>query len=466
MKVHSVNPFTNKTLHKYQAYSKKEIDSAITRASAAIPKWSTNKTLRYKCLNKLKSALSVNGDKLQKLAQEETGKLKPDFEAELFDVIDAIEYYETKYDQIKPDTSLKLNQQGFPKSDLIIDYVPYGVIALIMPWNFPLYSPLMLTIVALVSGNVVLLKASEHSTMFSKEIAELFQTAGFPKGVFQMIPGGEQTGKLLVKSSVNKIFFVGSVEGGKDIIANAGTTPVQVEMGGNSAALVLKDADLDVAANGIAWGGTYHSGQDCVGIKRVYVVKAIADTFIQKLMDIVNGLRPGIDYGPYITKSARNEVKRRIDDAVKNGAELLTGGTIPNTKELRNGNWLYPSVLVYKDEKLELVKTETFGNVLPIRIVEDADDAIKHANNTVYGLSNAVFSKDVKHAKKVAERLESGMVFINDTVIAIPGWDHWTGWKSSGFGTVESKLMQCMKKKVVSINKSGKGRAFWYPYNA
>ena len=158
------------------------------------------------------------------------------------------------------------------------------------------------------------------------------------------------------------------------------------------------------------------------------------------------------------------EIERRVDDAVSKGAKLLTGGKIPNNDSLKDGNWLTPSVILYKDKNLELVKTETFGNVLPVMVVENEKEALEKANNTTYGLSNVIFSKNLKNAKKLAEKLESGMVYINDAIISLPGWDHWTGWKNSGFGTVESKLMQCMKKKIISINRSGKGRAFWYPY--
>jgi betaine-aldehyde dehydrogenase len=234
-------------------------------------------------------------------------------------------------------------------------------------------------------------------------------------------------------------------------------------LGGNSAAIVLADADLDLAAAGIAWAGTYHSGQDCVGIKRVFVVEQIADEFLQKLIAIVKDLRPGVDYGPYITPEAMYRVKARVDDAVKNGAKLLCGGELLKFSA-GAGNWLTPSVILNTDSEIELVAEETFGNTIPVMVVPDVDVAVKEANNTTYGLSNSVFTRDIEFARALAYRLQSGMVFINEPFVAIPGWDHWTGWKNSGFGTVESKLMQCLKKKVLSINKLGQKRSFWYPY--
>ena len=228
---------------------------------------------------------------------------------------------------------------------------------------------------------------------------------------------------------------------------------------------MLEDADLELAAQGIAWAATYHSGQDCVGIKRVLVVEPVANEFLDKLVPIVQNLRPGVDYGPYITLEAMNTVKGRIENAVSNGAKVLCGGELIDVaSEGGHGNWLSPSVLLYSNEEIELVSKETFGNTVPVMIVPDIETAVDKINRTNYGLSNAIFTRNVGLAKSLADQLESGMVFINDPFTAFPGWDHWTGWKDSGFGTVESKLMQCLKKKVTSINPNGHKRAFWYPY--
>jgi acyl-CoA reductase-like NAD-dependent aldehyde dehydrogenase len=297
--------------------------------------------------------------------------------------------------------------------------------------------------------------------MIGQLVGELFRASGFPSYLLQVLPGGDQTGKDLVKSGVDKLFFVGSVEAGRDVVANAGIVPVELELGGNSAALVLAEADLDLAAAGIAYAATYHSGQDCVGIKRIFVVETVAEPFIAKLVEIVKSLRPGIDYGPYIPPGAALQVKKRLEDAVNHGARLLCGGEMSSP-----GNWLTPSVLTYEDPSLELVASETFGNVAPVMVVPDVEAAIREANQTEYGLSNSVFTRNQVQAREVASRLESGMVFMNDPFVFTRGWDHWTGWKNSGFGTVESKLMQCLKKKVLSVNRAGLQRSFWYPYNA
>lgn len=462
MKVRSVNPSTGELIKEFDSAAEDEVKTAVARARLAQTEWgSLTLEERRPYFDRLAEVMKNNMQKILTLMLEETGKRIPDGEAEVYDVIDAVDYYCSKMAGVKVDCSLQLNPDGFPDTDLEIHYVPHGVVGLIMPWNFPFYSPAMFVIAATVAGNSVILKPSEYSTLVGLEILRQFTEAGFPENLVQVLVGADDTGKLLVKSDVDKLFFVGSVEAGKDIIANAGIKPVQVELGGNSAAIVLKDADLELAINGVSWAGTYHSGQDCVGIKRVFVVEEVAEPFVSGLVNVISNLRPGTDYGPYITAEARDEVERRIAGAIAGGAKLLCGG---KRIEDSRGYWLTPSVILYSDESLELVAKETFGNTVPVMTVKDTEMAIEKANSTDYGLSNAVFTKDLKKARYVASRLQSGMVFINEPFIAIPGWDHWTGWKNSGFGTTESKLMQCLKKKVISVNKMGHQRAFWYPY--
>jgi acyl-CoA reductase-like NAD-dependent aldehyde dehydrogenase len=430
----------------------------LTNAKVAQQLWK-NKTYqeRSELFTSLKRVLNDNIEELAKVVHDETGKLRPDFEAEIYDVIDAVDYY--------LDLHISPNSQAFPNTKIDIKYEPFGIIALIMPWNFPFYSPVMFIITSLLTGNAVMYKPSEYSIRVGLLTKELFVKAGFPENLIQIVIGDETVGRKLVTSEVNKIFFVGSVNAAKDISSRAGSTPVQIEAGGNSAAIVLNDADIDLAVDGIAWGGTYYSGQDCVGVKRVYIESGIYEEFKKKLIEKVKSLRAGIDYGPYIRKESLLEVKNRIESAVKTGEKLLCGGEeIAPSESLKNGYWLSPSVVEFTSENIKLVKEETFGNVLPIKMVENAKEAITLNNDSKYGLSTSIFSKDIEKAKELARSVESGMVFINDPFIAFPGWDHWTGWNASGFGTTESKLMQCLRKKVITTNSDKNSRGFWYPY--
>lgn len=454
---------TGEVIKDFVAVDKEQIDRTVQIAKKAQSMWAQMELEdRLDCFKRLKSVMSDHVDDILSLMMEEGGKLKPDGEAEVYDVIDAIDYYSEKIKSIQT-LDLGLNTQAFPDTIAGAHYVPYGVIGLIMPWNFPFYTPAMFVITATMAGNSVVMKPSEYTTMIGMKIKELFVEAGFPDGLVEIIPGAEDSGKLLVKASVDKIFFVGSVEAGQDILKNAGVKPVQLELGGNSAALILGDADLDLAANAVAWGGTYHSGQDCVAIKRVFVVESVAKEFIEKIVNIVSNLRPGIDYGPYIRSEALTEVESRIKDAVQHGAKLLYGGQRISSNKGK-GNWFSPSVLILDNQDFDIVRKETFGNVLPIMVVPDEDKAVDMANDTSYGLSNAIFTSDIEKAKRISKRMQSGLVFINDPFIAIPGWDYWTGWKNSGFGTPESKIMQCLRQQTVSVNQNGQKRVFWYPY--
>lgn len=460
MAVTSINPSTGEVLKRFEETDASEVSAAVDRARLAQAAWAAERPeSRTALFENLQSVISRHSDEILTLMWEEAGKVRPDGEAEVFDIIDAIPYYLNKAAEFHADTSLKLNSEAFPNTELIVDTEPFGVVGLIMPWNFPFYSPGMFVITNAIAGNAVILKPSEYSTLTGFIIRDLFVEAGFPEMLVQVLPGGEAVGKQLVRSGIDKIFFVGSVDAGRDIIANAGITPVQVELGGNSAALILNDADIDLAAQGVSWAATYHSGQDCVGIKRVFVDEKVSDEFIDRVIGIVSKLRPAIDYGPYITPEAAAEVKSRLQEAVASGARLLCGGE-PSSP----GNWLSPSVILIENQSSKLVSQETFGNVVPIMTVRSTAEAVREANSTKYGLSNSVFSSDQSTALDVARQLQSGMVFINEPFIAIPGWDHWTGWKDSGFGTVESKLVQCRKKKVLSLRGATGPRSFWYPY--
>jgi succinate-semialdehyde dehydrogenase/glutarate-semialdehyde dehydrogenase len=463
MKIQSINPTTGKVIKEFKPSTKVEVNIVVTKAKSVQVKWAKVPLSKKKALfGKLKKLLEKNATRIISLIQSEVGRTIPDAEVEIYDVIDAIDYY---YGEIKKVESqnFKLDEQVFPRTDVDVMYVPQGVIGLIMPWNFPFYVPMMYIIPALYTGNAIVFKSSEYSTLVGLEIIKLFKKAGFPKDLVQGVIGADKVGKALVKSEINKVFVVGSVEAGRDIVKNIGIKPVQVELGGNSSGIVLSDADLDLAANGIAWSGTYNAGQECVGMKRVYVMEDIAKDFIQKLVEIVSDLKPGRDYGPYIRHNALKTVEKRLRDAVKEGAKLLCGGDRLKGDKSK-GFWLTPSVILFKKDSHELVRKETFGNTVPVSIVKNEEELIKRVNDTRYGLSNAIYTKNIARAEKLAKKLESGMVFINDPFVTLRGWDHWTGWKDSGMETTESKIMQCLKKKVISRNRSKKKRSFWYPY--
>ena len=217
----------------------------------------------------------------------------------------------------------------------------------------------------------------------------------------------------------------------------------------------------------LVWGATYNAGQSCSGIKRVFVHQAIADEFIEQVVVAVEILQAGRDYGPLIRASQRDEVLQRLKEAKANGAIILTGGQKQPTLDNKyaEGYWLAPTVLLYKNSDLRIVREETFANVLPICIVDDIDAAIQQANDTPFGLSNAIFSRDIAKAQSIAQRLESGMVFINEVEVALLYGEYWRGWKNSSVAGAGSKLEQCFKQQLIVTHQGKQVRDYWYPYS-
>jgi len=460
MTFNSMKPATGEILRTHTADTLEVLTAKVGRARAAQLNWALKPPAeRIDSLRNFKRVIESKIPDILELIHQETGKLTADAEGEAYDVLDAFDYYSKQYENLTM-PSVEINTEAFPEAQGWLESEPFGVLALIMPWNFSFYSPMMLIIAGATAGNAIVLKHSEHSTLIGLMIRDFWIEAGLPPELLQVVVGDGSVGRELVKSGCDKIFFVGSVEGGKDVIANAGIIPVQVELGGNSAAIVMPDADLDLAANGIAWGGTYNSGQDCAGIKRVYAHASIVNELQERLVGIVGGLRKGVDYGPYISDEARGVVMKRLAGAQAKGAQVLVGG-----EKIEPGFWLSPSVVRIEDESADLVKEETFGNVIPIMTFEDEQSVVARVNDSKYGLSSAIFSANIDNAVKLGRKLQVGMIFVNDPFITPVGWDHWTGCKSSGFGTMDSKLNQCLRKRVYTSSRHRVARSCWYPYS-
>lgn len=467
----SINPSTGEKIATHQTASTNEVASAVVRAREAQASWKTTPPEeRIMLFAKLGEVIEAQVDEIVSLIHEETGKRVPDAEYEPYDIMDGIGHYSRQLkllmakDLAVPPSFLPHGTKFNTIAELRLE--PHGVVAAIMPWNFPFWIPMVNIIPSMLAGNTVVFKPSEYSTLVGKKIAELFREAGFPEGVLELVVGADEVGKALVTSGIDFVFLTGSVEAGLDARRNVGLKPVEFELGGNSASIILEDADIDLAVEGTVWGGVYNAGQSCSGHKRVYVHEAIADEFKRRVLEKVNSLVPVRDYGPYIRQSQLEEVDRRVQDAVRQGAKLLTGGQPPKNlpKEYEGGFWYAPTVLEYADDALSLVSKETFGNVLPIRVVGSTDQAIKLANATDYGLNNILWSQNLEEAEKLAGQLQSGMVFINEAELALVAGEYWGGWKNSGIGSIGTKLEKCFKQQLLIAHTGSKPRDYWFPY--
>lgn len=463
MKITSVNPSNGQLLKAFKPSSREEIDAIILKARNTFENvWAgIGLQERIELFNKLSKVISDATQEILDLLLLEVGKPNSLGSFEVEDITSGIAYYCSEIQKLGVQL-FPIDPNSIPETSVELPLVPQGVIGIISPWNFPFWTPMTNIVPAILTGNTVVFKPDEHATMMGQKIIELFQRAGFPDGVMNLIIGDATAGKNLVVSDVDKIVVTGSVETGAAVIKNAGIKPVLVELGGNDAAIVCADADLDKAVPAICWGAVYNAGQACNGIKRVYVHTSVSDEFLKRAMSYIRQLERGRDYGPIIDAEARGIIVERIKAAAHRGAQLF-----PNKIQNEGrGFWLDPIIITYDKDNLELIQNETFGPVIPIRVVQDEDEAIKLANDSPFGLGANVWTKNIEKGKVLAMRLQAKMVCVNEALFGLPGGEYWGGWKASGLGTTESRLLAFLKKKILVAYSGVKPRSWWFPPNS
>jgi len=295
------------------------------------------------------------------------------------------------------------------------------VVGVIGPWNYPIANCFGDAVPALMAGNAVILKPSEVTPLSSLLVLEGMRAAGLPDDVMQVATGTGETGAALVDGA-DMIMFTGSTRTGKKIMARAAETltPVSLELGGKDPMIVLRDADLERAANTAVYWGMANGGQICMSVERIYVEEPGYDEFVQKVVDKTRQLRQGkpggaasVELGAVTFAPQVEIIERHIRDAVDKGADVLTGGKASNGP----GRFFEPTVLTNVDHSMEIMTEETFGPTLPIMKVRDADEAVQLANDTRYGLNSSVFAGDPDEGERVARRLTAGSACVNDAVI-------------------------------------------------
>ncbi|MEL0629277.1 aldehyde dehydrogenase [Psychromonas aquatilis] len=334
---------------------------------------------------------------------------------------------------------------------------PVGVVAGILPWNFPFFLIARKMAPALVTGNTIVIKPSEETPNNCFEFTKLAAEVGLPDGVFNVISGrGDIGAELSGSAKVDMISFTGSVKTGENIMAAAAPniTKLNLELGGKAPAIVLDDADIDMAVKAIRDSRVINSGQVCNCAERVYVQRGVAEEFISKITDAMNETRFGnplvdknIDMGPLINSQAVMKVQEAVSTAIAQGAKLECGGTRAETPQ---GHYFLPTVLSGCDMSMDIMKVETFGPVLPIQIVDSLDEAIEHANNCDVGLTSSIFTKDLSKAMHAVKMLEFGETYINrEHFEAMQGYH--AGMRKSGLGGADGKhgLYEFLSTQVV-----------------
>ncbi len=448
----SLSPATDEVVGTYPVHSKEDVRAAIARAKDAAEWWAgLGYNGRAERLRRWKGVITRRLPQLCQVVRDETGK--PIADAQLESVL-AIEHIAWAGKHARKILGKQRRAAGLMMSNqaATVEYQPLGVVGVIGPWNYPVFTPLGSIAYALAAGNTVVFKPSEYTPGVGKWLVDAFNEVVPEWPVLQLITGFGETGASLVTGGVDKIAFTGSTGTGKKIMAAAAETltPVIIEAGGKDAVLVDADADLEAAADATVWGAFSNSGQTCIGVERVYVHERVHDEFVAKVVEKSKDVRAGSDadaqYGPVTMPSQLSVIKRHIADAIERGGKALVGGV-----DAVGDRYVQPTVLVDVPEDSAAVQEETFGPTVTIAKVRDMDEAVAKANDTKYGLGSTVFSKS--RGLELAGRLRTGMTAINAPlsfagIASLP----FGGVGDSGFGRIHGPegLREFARPKAVA----------------
>jgi acyl-CoA reductase-like NAD-dependent aldehyde dehydrogenase len=436
-----INPATEELIKEIQEDSQKSVQEKYSVLKNGQIRWAeTPLEERIACIQKFYDLLDSEKDSLAKTLSLEVGKPLSQSHNELKGARNRIKFF---LDNSKKWlTEEWMVTEGGTKEK--ITYEPLGVIANISAWNYPYLVGVNVFIPALIGGNAVLYKPSEYSTLTGLEIERLLHKAGIPGDVFKCISGGRETGQSLLELPLDGYFFTGSYKTGLAIAQKVSSklVPFQMELGGKDPVYVMDDIeDVKSSAAGIADGAFYNNGQSCCSVERIYVHENIYDRFVKEFTEEVktyktgNPLEEGVYIGPLTRKDQIEVLSSQIKDAVDKGAKLLCGG-----KETGNKGYFFePAVLVNVNHSMTIMKDESFGPVIGIQKVPGDEEALKLMNDTEYGLTAAVYSKDKNRADKILRRLNTGSVYWNCCDRVSP-YLPWSGRKNSGLGATLSYI--------------------------
>lgn len=371
-------------------------------------------------------------------------------------------------------TKVKLSPIDFPGKSIRVEQCPRGVIGIIAPWNYPISNFYKSLFPALLSGNTVIIKPSEHTPRVGAWLAALADEE-LGRGIVSCVQGDGKIGSALIESGIDAVVFTGSVSTGKKVAALAAhhLIPCSLELGGKDAALVLEDADLDRSSLGIMQWSMFNSGQDCSSIERVFVLNSIADRFIERLGTVVsqltyhsvsdNEIDTGLekDIGPLQTAAQLELVSEHVREAINQGAQVVCGGEATGV-----GFGYKPTVLDRCSEDMEIVREETFGPVVAIIRVDTAEEAIEAINRSRYGLNGSIWTRDLKRGEQLALQLDVGVALVNNHSFtgSLPQTP-WTGVKDTGYGVASSRWAYhtFVHPKSIVIDKNKDPDPFWFP---
>jgi acyl-CoA reductase-like NAD-dependent aldehyde dehydrogenase len=470
------NPATGKLVTTLRACSPEQVVEMVARARRAQVAWhELGFEGRGKILRRAQKWLLDNSDRVLDTVVSETGKTREDVAvAELGYMCAAFGFWAKKAPKYLAEEKLRSSSPFLIGRKLMVRYEPVGVAGIIGPWNYPLSNSVGDAIPALAAGNSVIVKPSSVTPLSSLLMEEGLRECGIPDGVFQVLVGRGPIGLTLI-DEVDFVMFTGSTETGKTVMERAAKTltPVSLELGGKDPLIVLADANLERAANSAVYWSMQNAGQTCISVERVYVEEPVYDQFVSLVTDRVRSLRQGVpggfgsvEVGSFINPPQADIVEAHVEDAVKKGARVTTGG-----KRLEaDGAFFQPTVLTGVDHSMECMTEETFGPTLPVMKVADVEEAITLANDSPYGLQASVYTRDLEKGEAVARRLHAGTVTVNDTVANYSALEvPMGGWKTSGVGVRHGAdgIRKYAKRQTILLTRFALNKELYqFPYAA
>ncbi|WP_078414231.1 alpha-ketoglutaric semialdehyde dehydrogenase GucD [Priestia abyssalis] len=419
--INSMNPANqSEIVGTIQRSSMEDLNAAIEAAKKALSKWKkVSPVKRGEFLHKAADLFEEKADEIAELATKEMGKAVKETKGEVLRGAAILRYYAQEGMRQMGEVLPSVN----PDNMLYTKRVPVGVVGVIAPWNFPIAIPIWKIAPALIYGNTIIFKPAAETGLTGAKIAEVFEQAGLPAGVLNLVNGkGSVIGQGLVDhKDVNAITFTGSNEVGKQVASGAVVrgAKYQLEMGGKNPVIVLEDAALDHAVELTVMGAMKQTGQRCTATSRAYVHRLIYDEFKEKVLKKVqslkigNGLKEGTDMGPLASKAQMDTVLKYIEKGKEEGAVLLTGGNIPAGKAFTSGFYVEPTVFENVTRDMVIAREEIFGPVLCLIKVDSFEEAIEQANDTIYGLSASLFTSDLSKALTFVNEIDAGLIQIN-----------------------------------------------------
>ncbi|GAB3861033.1 aldehyde dehydrogenase family protein [Nocardioides maradonensis] len=452
----STNPATDEVVATFPVMDGAAVRAVVAQAREAAPWWRAQGYAgRKSALLAWKKHLARHNDEIADLIHRENGKPLTDARLELLLALEHIDWNAKHAGKVlrpeKRKTGLLLSN-----FEARVEHVPFGVVGVIGPWNYPIFTPNGSIATALAAGNTVVFKPSEYTPAIGEWFVEAFAKANpdAPAGVLSLVTGDGTTGAALCDAGVDKIAFTGSGPTGRKVMAACARNlvPVVMELGGKDAAIVAADADLDQAAEAIVFGAMGNSGQTCVGIERVYVERPVREQFLdlvkQRASALEAGSGKGASYGPMTMPSQIDVIRRHVDDALASGGTPVVGG--PHSIGDR---YVAPIVILDPAHTSAAVQEETFGPTLTVTTVESVDEAVKLANDTAYGLGGAVFSA---HPDAIVDGLETSQVSVN-SVLGFAGMAALPlgGKGESGFGRIHGPegLREFTRPRAIATQK-------------